>query len=231
MNFTFGIVTVKGNEKLLKKTIRSIEKLNIPNYEIYIIGGNEFKTKNSKVYQIPFDDSFYVGWLTKKKNIITKLANYENIVYSHDYISFDSGWYEGFLRFGNNFNIAMNKIVNKDGTRYRDWVLWPHNNNDEWNTYFTETRECLIPYETNNMSKHMYISGAFWVAKKNIMENYPLNENLIYLDPEDVEWSERVRRDHNFKMNIYSSVKLLRQKDVAFQEAGERTLQFIEKFV
>jgi glycosyltransferase involved in cell wall biosynthesis len=38
MNFTFGIVTVKGNEKLLKKTIKSIEKLNIPNYEIYIIG-------------------------------------------------------------------------------------------------------------------------------------------------------------------------------------------------
>jgi len=228
MEFSFGIVTIKGNEKLLKQTIKSIEEQKIKDYEIIVVGGDEITTKNDKIYQIPFDETFHTGWLTKKKNIITKMSKYENIVYTHDYLKFEKNWYEGYLKFGNNFKVCMNKIVNKDGKRYRDWVLWPHNDNKVWNEYFTETRECLIPYEISHLSKYMYISGAYWVAKADFMNKHQLDESLVYLDPEDVEWSQRVREETDFKMNLFSTVKLLRQKDVAFKEATSRTLEFLE---
>ena len=51
---------------------------------------------------------------------------YENIVYMHDYIVLDDNWYNGFLNYGNNFDIIVNKIINSDGSRFRDWILNVH---------------------------------------------------------------------------------------------------------
>ena len=59
----------------------------------------------------------------------------------------------------------------------------------------------------------MYISGAYWVAKKSVMEQEPLNENLCWGESEDVEWSYRIRQNYRYKMNPYTSVKLLKQKE------------------
>jgi hypothetical protein len=52
-----------------------------------------------------------------------KFANvgYENVVYSHDYLTYDPDWYEGFLKFGNNFNVCSNRIYCVTGERFRDW--------------------------------------------------------------------------------------------------------------
>ena len=42
MDFTFGIITSQKNPlEYLNQTIDSIKKLNIPNYEIIIIGGDQ----------------------------------------------------------------------------------------------------------------------------------------------------------------------------------------------
>jgi len=51
------------------------------------------------------------------------------------------------------------------------------------------------------------------------MLEYPLNENLIWGKGEDVEWSIRIRRKYNFKMNQFSKVKLLKQKDKVFSSS------------
>lgn len=34
------------------------------------------------------------------------------------------GWYEGYLKFGEDFKVCMNKFVNPDYSRFRDWVIW-----------------------------------------------------------------------------------------------------------
>ena len=48
MNFTFGIITYqKDPQNTLNLIINSIKDLNIPNYEIIIIGGDEdYKSEN-----------------------------------------------------------------------------------------------------------------------------------------------------------------------------------------
>ena len=40
IDFTFGVITGGGNEKFLNTLIDSIEKQNIPNYELVIVGGD-----------------------------------------------------------------------------------------------------------------------------------------------------------------------------------------------
>jgi hypothetical protein len=125
MKFTFGIVTSVGEEPLsrVRNIVESISNMEIPDslYEIVVVGGKELRGKN--LVHIPFDESVKKAWITRKKNIITETARFENIVYSHDYVSYDKDWYRGYIDFGNDFDVCMNKIINFDGSRFADYCL------------------------------------------------------------------------------------------------------------
>jgi hypothetical protein len=239
MNFTFGIIT-NNNITNLYKIIESIELQNIPNYEIIIVGCNTNLNKQNCTC-IPFDESIYPGWITKKKNIITQNAKYENIVYMHDYIILDQNWYNGFLTYGNNFDVVINPIKNLDGSRFRDWVLninFLHGMKlingkrtnpsihalDEWiqvNENVVKKYNININNQTHYLSydddgkkwqNYIYISGSYWVAKKNVMTDFPLNENLLHGQGEDVDWIQSLRNKYIISFNNISITKLLKHK-------------------
>lgn len=220
MKFTFGIITDGKSDNNLIKVIDSIERQNIPEYQIIIVGNTRISKKN--IFYIPFDESVNPKWITRKKNLITLNAKYNNIVYTHDYITFEPGWYDGYVKYGNNFKICMNIFNNPDGSRFRDWLIWPHNGNF-MDDIVLPSRECLIPYHMKHLSKFQYISGAYWVAKKNVMLEFPLNENLFWGQSEDVIWSKKVRKKYNFSMNPYSIVKSLKFKHPTFYISSEST--------
>ena len=84
MDFSFGIITNGDNDNYINQIIDSIEVQNIPNYEIIIVGATKVSRVNTTI--IPFDESVKAMWITKKKNLITLNAKYENLVFLHDYI-------------------------------------------------------------------------------------------------------------------------------------------------
>jgi hypothetical protein len=210
MKFSFGIITSTKTCNFINQIIDSINNLLIQEYEIIIVGGENLYKNLDKVIHIPYED---INEISKKKNIITEMASYTNIVYLHDYIIFEDDWYDGFLKFGDDFNICMTKIKNSDGGRYRDWCLWSDDGNN-----FVKNLNYLIPYNITHLSKMMYISGAYWVAKKKFMLENKLNEKLLWGQGEDVEWSIRARNKTEFKINTSSTVKLLKFKDRYFNE-------------
>jgi hypothetical protein len=207
MNFSFGIITGGYNDDMLRIVVNSIRELNIENYEIIIVGNTNIKAD----INIPFDENIKPSWITKKKNIITNIANYENIVYLHDYIVFDKNWYAGYLSYGDNFSVCMNRIENLNGDRFRDWCVWEPSR-------LGNTGPGIISYDIDDISKHMYISGSYWVAKKSVMLEYPLDENLSWGYGEDVIWSKQVTAKYNFSMNTNSKVSLLKQKDLCVRD-------------
>ena len=85
MDFTFGIITSINSCNYINDIIISIENQNIPNYEIIIIGQiNKDLVRNFKnTTIIEFNENIKQSWITKKKNIITELSKYENIVFLH----------------------------------------------------------------------------------------------------------------------------------------------------
>ena len=204
MKFTFGIITTT---RVPVEVIQSINDLNIPEYEIIVIGG-ELKSWYDNVIHKPFEENS--GPYTLKKNLITKYAKYENIVYTHDYLIFDNNWYEGFKKFGDDWDICMNVVQNQDGTRFRDWCAW----NDPVLCYDVRGQRhnvVLVPYDYKK-TEYLYISGTYWVAKKTVMEENMLNETLGWGQGEDVEWSKRVLPKYSYKMNTHSIIKSLRDK-------------------
>ena len=211
MRFTFGIIT-GGSSNLredssddevsnrINNIINSIQKQKIKKYEIIIVGGKNYYQDNLKVKHIEFDEQIRRAWITKKKNIITQEAVYENIVYMHDYFSLADDWYENILKFGDNFDIQMNKIIDINGNRFHDWTLCP-----DFHPIFRRTKadtmKIWLPYDVSDMNRYQYISGGFWIAKKDIMKENPLNENLCWGQAEDVEWSKRVLQKYKLTMN------------------------------
>lgn len=212
MDFTFGIVTAGTADDFIEQTIDSIEELKIPRYEVLIVGNSKVDRKNTTV--MPFDESIRAGWTTRKKNIITSFAKYENVVYAHDYIKYESDWYEGYRKFGNDFLICMNRIHTAENERWRDWVIWPWNGNT-MDQYFmvmdpNDVPPSMIPYDVTHLTNYQYISGAYWVAKKDIMLRFPLDNSRAWGQDEDTEWSFRTRRHIQYSMNPHSTVKFLK---------------------
>lgn len=216
MDFTFGIITT-GN--INSKVLSSIYKQQIPNFEVIVVGGSPI-TGYSNLTHIPFNENIKKGWITKKKNIITKKAKYNNIVYMHDYICLDSNWYNGFKKFGDDWDVCMNIITNLDNSRFRDWLVfddpdicWPGGGYPQ--TSGNNGHTMVLPSYSYNKFNYMTISGTYWVSKKYVMEDIPLNEELVWAQSEDLEWSKKVLAKYNYKMNLNSKVKTLKDKKLS----------------
>jgi hypothetical protein len=215
-NLLFGIISNLNTSVYLEEVIESVRSQKIENYEILIVGDQLDKYSSWDTVIINFDDKSKKPWISKKKNLITQNAKYENIVYLHDYIKLDENWYKGYVNFNKEFKVCINPIINKDGSRYRDWTLF-YKNNTRFDKFLVDTGSCLLPYTESRLSKYMYISGAYWVAKKDFMAKNPLDNKRFWGDSEDVEWSFRVRKQTNFVINTQSTVSLLKYKDPLFK--------------
>jgi len=225
MKFTFGIVTA-GNDNFVSEIVQSIEAQSIPQYEILVVGSCNVEAPHLRV--ISFDESVKTGWITRKKNLITILAAYDNIVYLHDYVHFHKGWYEGQLQAGEDYSVRVDRTLNLDGTRAGDWLLCMWDSNIIA-SLVGHTLSCLLPYYITKLSRYMYISGAYFIAKKSIMLQFPLDESRSWGESEDVEWSRRVRQHVEFDINTKSTVQFLKQKGMPFIEPEGAVLEQLQE--
>jgi glycosyltransferase involved in cell wall biosynthesis len=221
MNFTFGIITSGNNAKNIHAIIDSIEMQKIPYYEVIVVGDDSIQRKHTRSF--PFDESVKKAWITRKKNIITYYAHHENIVFLHDYIVFEPGWYEGYLKIGNDFPIASNVMLDATGARWIDWSLWfedvKHLPGAEAERLF------MLPYEVRDLTRFMYLAGSYWVAKRHVMQEFPLDEQLIWGEGEDVLWSKQVRQKYPFVLADQAVVKFLKPKGNPFNFATPEMIQ------
>ena len=215
---TFGIITCADTSKHLEQVIQSIRQQQIPEYEIIVIGGHRI----DNVRWVYFDESKKPNWITKKKNLITQHARFPTIVYLHDYISFSENWYKSQVDFGENWDICLNRVENLDGTRWRDLCYWDYPGlGNKWTCYepwcsngmeFNGTPHLIEAQQFDK--RYIYINGSYWIAKKRIMEQCPLNEELGWGNGEDVDFSIRVRNKADIKYNNKAVVRLLKHKDL-----------------
>lgn len=218
MKFTFGIITTLQTVGFLQTILDSITfQRALPDFEVIIVGGNE-PVREGNLTIIPFDESIKPQWITRKKNIIIEESKGENIVFLHDYVHLLPNWIEGFEHF-DEFNVCVSPIINADGTRFRDWLLDDECVKHILGPEMGAGNPYMLPYDVTHLTRFMYISGAYWVAKREFMKRFPLNEELTWGQGEDVEWSNRAKTATDFKINIHSPVNLLKYKPREFRES------------
>lgn len=179
MDITFGIIT-SGNDEFLHKIIDSIEAEQIPNYEVIVVGAFSGSRKNTTV--IPFDENRRPMWITMKKMMIAKAAKYPVLVMLHDYICLKPGFYEGFVRFGSDWDVAMCRMLEQNGNRSMDWMGLPND---------PIYGNVLHPYDYSD-PRGKYVPGNFFVVKREFLLQNPLDLNRIWCQGEDIEWSKRI---------------------------------------
>ena len=201
IQWTFGIVTGFEDYQRLDEILKSIRALSIPEYEIILIGGgnSEFVVFAEDVRVIDFDESQKPKWITRKKNILVNEAKYDNIVLMHDYHVFDKDWYENFKYFGTEWDICSCPQYLITGARNpMDWSLWDKPGHG---------RAWSLNYDDWSQTQYMYISGGFFIVKKHVLQQEPLDESRGWNEEEDVEWSMRVRNKYVMKCNGGSVVR------------------------
>lgn len=212
--YSFIIVSGKKSNYLVK-SVESILKVfkDEENYEIIIVTENKHKINTFKNIKIKFfhfksfvsnNRLFSVIFsynISLKKNIGALRSKYSNLIFMHDYVSIDSNWLKGFRKFGNEFEVCTNKILNFNNQRHRDWVIYGH----------PFLGSGLLPYD-KNCNKYQYLNGSYFVVKREFFLHNPLKNALRWGQGEDVEWSRRVTAKTNIQLNPYSSVRYLKQR-------------------
>lgn len=205
----WSVVVITGAQDLtmLEQVLSSIDReLAGTAAEIIIIGPASLKLNSN--YHLPIkhfsyrDSKILRPLITLKKNIGVALCQYDKVVLMHDYIIFEPGWKKGWDDYGDNFEVAVNCILNKDGSRYRDWLVWD----------YPSIGPALLPYNYE-FSQYQYVSGTYFIVKKDFYLTHPLNSSLRWGEGEDVEWSLSIRNKINFKFNANSAVKCAKQKE------------------
>jgi len=199
--WTFGI---SYNKTIyIDKLINSIQNqkgFNDKNYEIILIGPSDSvlsKYDSSNIKNIIFEECIRPGWITLKKNLIAQNSKFQNICLMHDYVALCENWFEGYQKFGYDWDISISPIRMINGKRFRDW--------------FTQKRPLqFVKYNDETKTNEMYASGAYYCIKKDFMLKYPLNNNLCWGEGEDVDFGLRCQKFWNYKLNPYSVVKLLK---------------------
>ena len=195
-HWTFGIITKGERNDWMEEIIQSIHKQKIPHYEI-IVCGTYFDRKEKNFTYIPFSERDNKGWITKKKNLMARMARYENFCFLHDRIIIDKGWFSGVKKYGNCFELLGNEQRLK-GEDYRagDWLTFG-------GPLGTLSKIAQLDYR--DWDNYIYMSGQLSIWKKFIWEKCPWDETL-YWGEEDVELSFRARDlGYIVRFNPYSS--------------------------
>lgn len=197
MNLTFGIMTQYDNIPQLNEVITSIKSLNVPDVEIIVVGSyndHDYAKVDATVQQVLTD-----GWTPRKKNLVAKMARHETMVLLHDYFLFDKDWYASYREFGSEWDICSNQQFLLNGKRhFTDWVLWGHP---------TLPRYHSLDYNDWANTKYQYVSGGYFLVKRDFLRANPFNEAMQPGSPEDIEWSLRIRDTAVIKCNPRAIVR------------------------
>lgn len=236
-SWTFGIITKGQRNDLLEQVLKSIRALKVPNYEI-VICGTYFDRKEPDFRYIPFSEKDDKGWITKKKNIITENARFENVVIGHDRLLYTPNWHEGMKEYGSYFDALSCEMVIKD-TDFRtfDWYMHSYDLKappQSW-PFFTASRrgihQSCMGLHYDDWDYRAVMTGSVGIFKRSLLKLVPWNEDYFWNEDEDAELSRRLHKAGALiRFNPYSKLETLRWRHCLLSLAKRNTKELEMKF-
>ncbi|VVB70684.1 Uncharacterised protein [uncultured archaeon] len=208
-SITFGIITKGGRDEVIDSCIESIFDEKIPQYEIIVCGTYSGKYLKNIKY-LPFSEFDNFGWITKKKNLICESAKYENLVIFHDRYKLRSGWYEGFKKFGFEYDLLINYKLTYDDVRDFDWITIVGNENG----LQEKLRAQVGLMDVRDWEGNYFINGPCVIIKKSIWKENKWDDRLFWSMYEDNYLSYHLQINGVIpRFNPYSAFEALIDRD------------------
>jgi len=213
-DISFCITTSGTNDQGVQEVIDSIVALKIPTYEIIIVGGATTTIElNNHIKHVPFDENAKAHitiyghpgrWTTRKKNLGVENSQYEVCVIMHDYIKFYPNWYAEFEKYGTHWDVCVHQCLNYIGAR-----------SDGWRVHFFPGLPfaCMVPYDVHELVPFMAIQGNYAVVKREHFLKYPFDENRLWGQEEEMEWSRRLVPNSYVRCNPNCIVQYTRPRE------------------
>jgi hypothetical protein len=213
-SISFCITTGGTNDAAVQEVIDSVTALNIPTYEIIVVGGETTTLALSDiVHHVPFDENSKVHltiyghpgrWTTRKKNLGVQAAQHEVVVIMHDYVKFHADWYEEFEKFGTHWDVCVHQCLNYIGARSDGWRI---------DRYPGLPWACMVPYDMYDLAPYMAIQGNYAVVKREHFLKYPFDEDRLWGQAEEMEWSRRIVPNSYIRCNPNCIVQYTRPRE------------------
>jgi hypothetical protein len=256
MNISYGICVGPDFDAAQLTSLVGSIIFNQPNeadFEIIMVGDIEKLADYigvSHVRIIPFDENEKPGWITKKKNRIVAEASNDVVCITHDYHFFENGWLTGVNKFSREteWDVLQCHINTFEGTRHSDWMVNPRRMQEvidrDPEVFVPMLMEAAphengpqfvngLPYDVSDLSHIQYISGGFILCRKQILEENPLSEDMIWGDPpgEDIVWSEQLNeKGIKFHFNPEGVVRLQRPKKWQVSQMPDEFVEALRDF-
>jgi hypothetical protein len=199
-NWSFCIVTDGKNLDNIERCIRSIERQNIPNYEINLCCPRSISVNGAKV--VPDDDLYFDIRvpISAKKNKVVGSCIYENILMLHDRLYLSNDWYSHISEVNSCYDVLVLRIINEEsGNRMNDWICTISDKN-----LFHKKGE-VLPY--NKYKQSIYINGGALCIKKQIYNEVLHSDFLNWGEMEDVDFSNKLML-HGFDITLFTRATL-----------------------
>ena len=189
---SFCIITNGKRPEKLHREIASIHALGMPDYEILV--GGEVPDGLDRVRVVQAPDAARGGRLGEMRNRLTEQARFDHLVVADDDLVFLADFYDGLLRFGEDYEVQCVRLLNPDGTRYWDW-----------STFGGPRGHVLLSYAETD--PHVYVTGGLCIMKTSVARRLKWDEGIGYYEGEDIEFSFRLRAAGiSIKFNSHSTV-------------------------
>jgi hypothetical protein len=236
MKISFIIISNGKKPDKVENQIKSIESLNIPEYEIIISGIYSSGISNDNIHYINDQYNANRGSLGGLRNTACSIASYENIVVSDDDMLFTSDWYCNLLK-SPDFDILTTRILNPDGTRFWDNAC-----------YMSPNRGHII-MNPEQQDDFLYMSGGqSWIMKKYVWDKVKWDSEILFYNVKGIEDYKKglhnedtyfsfLCRENGFKI-IYDHNTIVIHDDPSYTSIGRivrRRIQYqdwtwVEKF-
>lgn len=119
--------------------------------------------------------------LGRKKNTIARAASHPNLLVAHDRYVLDAGFFEGFDRFGYDFDLCAIRQTYEDGEPYPAYCAL-----NATALVWAPTVHCE---NYNVLHATQYVNGGLMVFKTHVLREHRFNDLLYWNQAEDVEIS------------------------------------------
>ena len=200
---SFCIITDNKEPDKFNKEIDSIKKLNIADYEIIVTGAIDICDSVDIV--IPNHIYANNGNLGAMRNACCRKAKGNILIVVDDDIVFHKNFYDGLMKYGNDFDVLSCQFLNSDGTRFWDWKTFKDNYNE------------LLDYDKTH--EDISLTGGLTIMKSYVFEKVQWDESLGFYQFEDVDFSNKLKAA-NFRIN-FNIHSIAYHNDLRYTQSGK----------
>lgn len=178
--YSFCIITNGKRLAKLRAELDSIRALAIPEYEILIAGELPPGMAPEGFTYYPLPDAAQNGRLGEMRNLLCAKARYNHLIVCDDDLLFQGDFYQGLVRYGEDYDVLCVKFLNADGTRYWSWA-----------TVGGPRGHVLLDYHETD--PFLYVTGGLCIMKSWVADKVKWDAVRGLNQMEDVDFSRKLQ--------------------------------------